>query len=458
MAESAVEGQPVQSGQLGFWTCTALVVGNTIGIGIGIFLLPSALAPFGFNALVGWGVTVCGCVVLARVFARLAQTMPEEDGPYSYIRRTQGAAPAFLSIWGYWVSVWVTNATIAVGVVGYLQAAVPQLSALGPTPLLALGLQWLFVLVNLMGLRAGGLVQIVTSALKLLPMAAIVLLGLWLLVSHPALYISHLPATPIRLPQTMAAATIALFAMLGLESAAVPASRVRDPARTIPRATVVGTLFTAAIYVAVSIIPMLLIPQAELARSPAPFVDLLNRFMGAGDGRWLAAFVVVSGLGALNGWTLLAGELTRSMAANGVLPSVLSRVNRRGAPMLGLLLTGALASAMVLMNYSKSLVQGFTFLSIMVTAACLPLYMFAALALVALWRRRERVVPKDLLILGLLGAAYSILAFVGAGAEPLFWTVVLAAAGLPIFLLMRWRRSKPQAAPAVVEVGASRAP
>ena len=65
--------------ELGFWMCTALVVGNTIGIGI--FMMPAALAPYGLNALAGWGITVIGCMFLARVFARLSQLYPAADGP-----------------------------------------------------------------------------------------------------------------------------------------------------------------------------------------------------------------------------------------------------------------------------------------------------------------------------------------------------------------------------------------
>ncbi|QUD89324.1 amino acid permease [Phenylobacterium montanum] len=423
---------------LGFWTCTALVVGNTIGVGV--FLLPAALAPFGLNAMSGWGVTAIGCLVLAQVFASLARAMPGEDGPFGYIRRTQGETAAFVAIWGYWVSVWVTNATIPVSIVGYVQAAFPSIAGHAPPLMLALGLQWLFVLVNLFGLRAGGFVQIVTTVLKLLPLAGIVLLGLWLLIAHPVLYAAHTPVTPMALGPTTQAATLALYAMLGLECAAVPAGRVRDPGRTIPRATLAGTALTAAIYVAVSIIPMLLIPQAELAKSSAPFVDLLDRYLAAGSGRWLAMFVVVSGLGALNGWTLLAGEVSRTMAINGVLPIPLAQVNRRGAPALALVVTGVLASAMVLMNYSRSLVAGFSFLSLMVTAACLPLYLLCAVAIVVLWRRERRSAPVMFLVVGGLSAAYVLFAFAGAGAEPLLWTAVLAAAGLPLFLLMRRRR------------------
>ena len=436
MSPGSIDGnQPCTERLLGFWTCTALVVGNTIGIGI--FMLPAVLAPYGLNALLGWGVTVLGCIALARVFARLAEVFPKADGPYAYIHTTLGNGAAFLAVWCYWVSLWITNATLAVGVVGYMQSAVPGMAGLAPAPLVALALLWLFVTINLFGVRAGGRMQIATTSLKLVPMAAVILVGGWLLFSEPAAYARNVPATPIALPQIMAASTIALFAMLGFESACVPAGRVRDPGRTIPRATLVGTVLTAAIYIAVSVIPMLIIPQAELANSQAPFVDLLNRLIGGNSGRWLALFVIISGLGALNGWTLLVGELTRTMAANGTIPAAFAKCNARGAPALALVVTGLLASAMVLMNYSKSLVEGFAFLSRMVTAANLPLYLCAAVALVLFARRGGRPGSGNLLVTGALGTAYAIFAFIGVGGEPLLWGLLLAAAGLPIYLLKR---------------------
>ncbi len=423
--------------ELGFWMCTALVVGNVIGMGI--FMLPASLAPYGFNALIGWGITVLGMSVLARVFSRLARQFPSADGPYAYIQGALGEGPAFVAIWCYWVSCWITNAALAIGIVGYLAAVLPAAAAV-PSAVVALGLIWSFVLINLFGARAGGRVQILTTLLKLLPMVAIMLLGLAVLATEPSAYTSQLPTTPLTLHDLMAASTIALFAMLGVESATIPAGRVRDAARTIPRATMAGTLLTAGIYLAVSTVAILLVPQQELAASSAPFVELLNRYGSRGNGQWLAAFVVVSGLGALNGWTLLTGELTRSMALHGVLPARLQGLNRRGAPALALVVTGLLASAMVLMNYSKSLVAGFTFLTLVVTAANLPLYLFCAMALAVCWKRGERPRSSDFLVLGLLGTAYSIFAFIGLGRELFLWSLVLAAAGLPIYLLRGARR------------------
>ena len=426
--------------ELGFWTCTALVIGNTIGMGI--FLLPASLAPYGLNAMIGWTITVVGMTFLARVFARLAREFPTADGPYSYVEATSGRLAAFIAIWCYWVSTWITNAAIAIGVVGYLTKVVPALAGISPA-LLALALVWLFVAVNLLGVRTGGRVQIATTALKLLPMVAIMLLGAWLLLTEPATYVKQVPSTPLSLEALMAASTIALYAMLGIESAAVPAGRVQDPERTIPRATMTGTLLTAAIYIVVSSMALLLIPQRELAQSNAPFADLLDDFMGPGVGRVLAVFVVVSGLGALNGWTLLVGELTATMARHGSLPQPFARVNARGAPALALVTTGLLATAMVLMNYSKSLVEGFTFLTLVVTAANLPLYLMCAFALLVLWRRGRGAsgLPRDLRVLGLLGTVYSVFAFVGIGREPFLWAIVLGLAGLPVYLLMRLRRT-----------------
>ena len=423
--------------KLGFWMCTALVVGNTIGIGI--FLLPASLAPYGFNATLGWLVTAIGCVALARVFARLAREMPNADGPYGYIRTTLGDIPAFLAIWCYWVSLWMTNAAIATGVVGYLGAVFPPIAQMKPA-VVALALLWTFVVVNLFGVRTGGRVQVVTAALKLLPMVAVALLGIWLLLTSPATYGEHLPTAPVRMGDVLTASTIALFAMLGLESATVPASRVHDPARTIPRATIVGTVLTAVIYLIVSTVPMLLIPEQELAHANAPFAVVMDRFAGAGVGRWLALFIVVSGLGALNGWTLLVGELTRTMAVNGVMPAPLARNNRFGSPAIALLVTGLFGTGMVLMSYSKSLVEGFTFLTNVVTAANLPLYLCCSLALGVMWRRGEKAGVRGMLAISLFGTAYALFAFFGLGHEPFMLGLVLAAAGLPLYVFMRYRR------------------
>jgi APA family basic amino acid/polyamine antiporter len=430
---------------LGFWMCTALIVGNMIGMGI--FMLPAALAPHGMNSFIGWAITVIGCVFIAHVFAWLARAMPNEDGPYGYTRRAFGNGVAFFVMWCYWVSVWITNAALAVGVVGYLTALFPALtvSPLLP-PATALALIWFFVLVSLSGARMSGRVQIASAALKLLPMGAVMLLGAWILFTDSHAYVAHLPTTPLSLDATAAAGTISLFAMLGVECATLPATKVDQPATTIPRATIAGTLIAAAIYVAVCAIPLLLIPQAELAQSNAPYADLFNRYWQAGTGRWLAIAVIVSGLGALNGWTLLAGEVTASFATHGIFPAALKAPNRHGAPTWALLLMGVLASVMVVMNYSRSLAEGFAFLTMVVTAASMPLYLAGGLAIVKFWKHGSlttlQAAPLLLLLSAAMSCLFSLWAFYGMGQEAFLWALVLGAISLPVFWLVRYRQKR----------------
>lgn len=416
--------------------CTALVVGNTIGIGI--FMLPASLAPYGLNALGAWLITAAGCLMVAWVFAGLARTFADDDGPYAYARRAFGDSVAFLVMWCYWVSCWVTNAAIAIGVVGYLSAFLPVLATSRPfAALTALALVWLCVLVNLRGLRTAGWVQVASTALKLLPQLAIIALGVWELLKHPAAYFAHVPATPLSLGSLVSASTIALFAMLGVECAAVPAGKVCDPAHTVPRATFAGTALVALIYLLISAIPLLLIPQSELASSSAPFADLLTRFLGSGSGKLLAAFVVVSGLGALNGWTLVTGEVAQSCARHGSLPPALAQPNSRGVPGRAFLLAGVVASLMLLMNYDDSLAGGFTFLSVVVTAANLPMYFGCSLAVLVLWRRGQVPAPGAREVRWMIAAAlaviYCVWTFIGIGAQSLLWALALGLAGVPIY-------------------------
>ena len=110
--------------QIGFWTCLALVVGNTIGTGI--FLLPAALAPFGWNALYGWGITIGGGLCLAYVFAARSRLMPKAGGPYDYIASAFGPMAGFFVMWSYWISQWVTNAALSIGIVSYLTPFAPD--------------------------------------------------------------------------------------------------------------------------------------------------------------------------------------------------------------------------------------------------------------------------------------------------------------------------------------------
>ncbi|MGP8035219.1 MAG: APC family permease [Steroidobacteraceae bacterium] len=430
---STTAGQPRA---LGLLMCTALVVGNTIGVGI--FMLPASLAPYGLNAVPAWLITTGGCIFVAWVFAGLARSFPQDDGPYAYCSRAFGSGIAFVLMWCYWISTVVTNAVLATGVVGYLSSFFPVLATNHLlAAVTAVALVWLFVLVNVRGVRAAGWVQVWSSVLKLLPQVGIVALGVWAVFAPHESAVVQVPTTPFSLGGVITASTLALYAMLGVESAAMPAGRVTDPARTIPRATFIGTLTVALVYICVSLIPMLLIPQGQLATSSAPFADVFARFLGPASGKLLAAFVIVSGLGCLNGWTLILGELTVSFARHGGFPPWLGKVNQHNAPTRAFVFTAILASLMMLTSYSDSTAGAFTFLSVVVTAANLPIYFGCAIAVLLLWRRGQlgRLGSRESrwLAAAVLAAAYCGWVSIGIGGKSLLWALALCAVGVPVY-------------------------
>lgn len=436
---------------LGFWMCAALVVGNIIGVGI--FAMPATLAPYGLNALSGWLVTVIGCAFLAISFAGLSRAFPEDDGPSAYTERAFGKGAAFIVMWCYWVSIWVANAAIAIALVGYLTIFFPGLTHTAGLPgLVALSLLWMFVGINLLGARTAGWVQVLTTVLKLVPQAGVIVLGLWLLLAQPAIYAAHVPPNPPSWREVSSVSSLALFAMLGIECAMIPASRVRDPERTIPRATLTGTLVAAAIYIAISAVPMFVIPQAELAVSNSPYADLFARVLGGRYGQAVAAFVLVSGLGVLNGWTLLSGEVVQCMSRHGGLPAAFMHENSRGAPARALLLSGVVASVMLLTNFTDSISRVFSLLIVIATGATLPLYLASALGLIVLRRRGQLPArarrPQWLQAAALAAVLYCAWVSIGMGTEPLLWTIALGSAGVPLYLW--WLHAQRRAAPAVV--------
>ena len=428
--------------QLGFWMCVALVMGNTIGSGV--FLLPSALAPFGLNSVLAWCFTACGAILLAVIFAELSRAFPQSGGPYAYVKLAFGPFPAFIMAWGYWISVWVGNAAIATGAVSYLTPLMPWIANVrGAAAAVTLAFIWALTGVNCYGIKASGWVQSVTTVLKVLPLLAISVLAFFEIRSAT---IAAAASIPLSAGGTTAAATLTLWALLGLESATIPAGKVRDPGRTIPRATLLGTVATAVVCMIACTAVLLLVPPAILASSNAPFVDLASRYWGNTAGNVLAVFAAISGFGALNGWILLQAELPNVMAKNGVFPRAFARDSPRFTPTFALIFSSALVSILVLMTYQRSMVKVFTFMVLLSTTACLLLYALCALALLRLqWMGRlpaSRARSARLAIVAVLAAAYSLWAIAGAGAEAVLWGTVLLALGAPVYFTVRKGKSR----------------
>lgn len=421
--------------------CVALVIGNSIGSGV--FLLPASLAPYGLNSTIAWAFTASGAIALAIVFARLSRAYPQAGGPYAYVNVAFGPLIAFIVAWGYWISIVVGNVTIVTGVVSYLSPLQPWIrDQPGASVAVSLFLLWLLTLVNWYGIKASGWVQSVTTVLKLLPLIAVVVLGFAAVRLDNFKDVAQIP---LSVSGVTAAATLTLWALLGLESATIPADKVANPARTIPLATLIGTVVTAFICVIACTTVLLLVPPAILANSNAPFVDLATRYWGGDLGMLVAVFAAISAFGALNGWILLQGELPRAMAASGVFPRIFARESVHQTPGFGLCVGSLLATFLVLANYQKSMVGIFTFMALISTTACLVMYALCSAALLRLqWIHQlgnARTGSVPLAIVGIIATAYSLWAIVGAGADAVLWGAALLLAGVPLYYSLR--RSRP---------------
>ncbi len=311
----------------------------------------------------------------------------------------------------------------------------------GASALLTLALVWLLTLVNWYGIKASGWVQSVTTVLKILPLIAVTALGLlWVRTGS----VEAAAQMPLSVSGVTAAATLTLWALLGLESATIPADKVANPGRTIPLATLLGTVVTAVICAVACTTVLLLVPPATLAKSNAPFVDLATQFWGLGAGKLVAVFAAISAFGALNGWILLQGELPRAMASRGEFPRIFARESAHSTPTFGLCFGSALATLLILANYQKSMVSIFTFMILLSTTACLVLYALCSAALLRLqWTQQLAGARKGSLplgIVGILATAYSLWAIVGAGTEAVVWGAALLFAGVPLFYWFRSSR------------------
>lgn len=418
----------------GFWTATALVVGGMIASGI--FMMPAALAPFGWTATLAWVVSLVGVLSIAYVIGRLTLAMPGATGVVAITGAVLGEATGVLIGWAYWVSVWCANAAIAIAAASYLSAIVPALNATPLTgALTAVALIWLLTLLNLAGARRAGQFQVITTVLKLAPLLAVIVIALLMGVRGEAT-LPALPQSSVLFGGLATAVTLTLFPLVGFESAGVAAERVRDPARTIMRATMTGTLVTGLLYIFVCSAIVLLLPANSVAASSAPFALFVGQYWGSGAASLIAAFAAIAAIGALNGWVLIQGEVALGMARAGLLPPWFGKVSRADVPVGVMLLSSTLASLLILTTSRPTLGGVFQFLALLTTCASLWFYLTICLAAV----RRRIAVPA-----AVVGLCFTLFAMWGAGWYALGLSLVLMLTAVPPYLLRR-RNSAKQAA------------
>ncbi|MET3986856.1 amino acid permease [Streptomyces sp. PvR034] len=433
--------------RFGLPVATCLVMGNIVGGGI--FLLPASVAPFGTISLVAFGVLSLGAIALALVFGRLAGRLPQTGGPYVYARAAFGDFAGFLAAWSYWITTWVSNAALAVAAVGYLAVLFPAIGSHKWSMCLgALAVQWLPALANLAGTRYVGAVQLVATVLKFAPLLLVAVGGLFFF--DPANLGPFRGTDQSAIGAVSAAAAILLFSYLGVESAAVSAGEVRDPARNVGRATILGTLGAATVYLLGTVAVFGLVAHDTLVSSAAPFTDAVNAmFGGTWGGTLVACAAVVSMVGALNGWTLLSAQTPYAAAKDGLFPKAFERKSR-GVPVVGVVVTVVLASALTVYNYTSGTQGVFEVLVLVTTFTATVPYLLSTAAQIyfLVSGQGERVAPGRLVRDGILAAVafgFSMWLVAGSGYEAVYQGVLFLFAGVLVHAVMSARKQRARA-------------
>ena len=409
--------------------CLALVMGNMIGSGI--FLLPAALAPYGWNAVGGWLFTVGGVMLVAAVLARLARALPEAAGPYGYAQAAFGDLPAFLISYSYWNAGWIGNAAIVTGAVSYLSVLTPGLAAIpGVTAATSVGLIWIVTLISLRGARSAGGFQVVTTLIKLIPLLLVVTLAALVTGSTRGSALLAFSPTDLSIPAIGAAAALCLWALVGFESATLATASIASPSTTVPRATLLGVSLTGLVYLLACSGIVLLMPVAVLTASSAPFADFVGQYWGAGIALFIVLCAAISALGALNSSTLIQGVIPASLVRAGTLPPGFAAPNAAGAPAGALVVSGLLTTVLVLLNSSRSLGEAFAFTALLATSVTLFLYLGVAAAALKLRVGGPLAVGAVLFVFWTLW---------GAGLVASGWSLVLLLTGVPVFWFVQWR-------------------
>jgi amino acid transporter len=351
-----------------------------------------------------------------------------------------GDFAGFLIAWGYWISIWASLPVISVAFAGAVIDLFPGLHNRMMAVALTLGAIWAVVLVNLRGVKAAGIFSQVTTYTKLVPFGAIALIGLFFI--DPSNFSEFNPSGKSLLSASAALAPLTMFAFLGLESATVPAGDVTDPKRTIPRSTILGITIATLLYVLGTTAVMGLVPREQLVHSIAPFSDAARVLWGPWGATTISLAVILSALGALNGWTLLMGQVPMAAARDKLFPSVFSHLSPRGVPAAGIVISAMLATVLVMAQVAGG--AGFStiynlIVSLSTMAAVVP-YAFCALAtgLVAAYAAGGGPVPR-LTAIEVIAFVFSVFTLYGCGAEAVLYGFIMLVLGIPVYVWQRRR-------------------
>lgn len=433
-----------QENQLGFSGLTAMIIGSTIGAGI--FTTAGDMASNGAHTgsvLIGWAIAGIGMYMLMMCFFGLNKIRPDlTNGVYSYAKEGFGEFVGFTSAWGYWMSALICNVsyiTLLFGALGYF---FPIFGTGNNLASVACGSAavWFMVWLVLRGVQQATIINAIVTICKLIPifvfMVAVILLGAFDLDTFMNNFWGN-GTMPLSL-QVMATTSSTVWAFIGVEGAVVLSARARRSS-DVGKASLTGFLGILALYVIVAVLSMGVMTAEELAQLDNPqMAQILEAVVGPWGAKLVNIGVIVSILGALLGWTIIAAECPYEAARQGVFTNAFARSNKNGSPSVALVITNILVQAFLLIIlFSES--SYLAFYTIGSSMIMLP-YLLSALYYEKITRNREgfEAVPQGEIskgrIFAVVGSIYGLWMIISAGIVQFLITSILYAPGIWVYV------------------------
>ncbi|NFG24172.1 amino acid permease [Clostridium botulinum] len=422
--------------EISLFMATMLVCGNMIGSGV--FMLPATLAQVSgpLATIIAWIITTIGSILIAISFANLGSKYPATGGAYQYTKEAFGEFTGFLSAWLYWNGSWIGNAAIIVALSSYSASIIPALQNPLASIIYTSSLLWIFTILNIVGVKEAGKIQTFVTVFK------IAFFGVFIIAAFLNFdKINLMPLMPDGkgLSTIPLAATSTLWAFVGLESSTVTAGEIRDPEKNVRKSTIYGLIIASIIYILISVGSMGAMSNANLSNSSAPLTDILTNVFGNSIGKGLTIAVVICILGTTIGWLLSTARVSYAAGIDGVFPKFFGKLHPKyGTPINSLIAGSVLVNILLIMNYQKSMVSAFTFITILATLSFLPVYLLTVSAEMMLTFRDEKKFNFKIFLkkstIPLLAFAYSIWTIYGSGAETVMWGFILMLIGIPFYI------------------------
>ncbi len=419
------------SKKIGFWPVFGLVTGSQIGSGI--FILPTALAPFGFYALLGWVISGLGAIALAFVFAELCSRFPETGGPHAYVDNVFGKTAAFFTGWTYWLISWVSSTVVVIACAGYLSPLLGNTSK-GMDLALELFLMGGVTALNFLGVKAACRAEFFLTLLKFVPLILVPLAALFFFqADHFQITSAVKEVGSVSLLSKVTLLT--LWGFIGLESGTVPAASIDRPEKTIPRAIVIGTISVAVLYCLNSLGIIGILPPEVLANSKAPYVEAATFMLGSG---WNIPFCIIASivcLGTLNAWTLSSTQVALGLGEERFFPRLLSGQNSKGVPVWSLLISSFGICILLISSSSASFAEQINAIIDTSVTCFLFVYGICGLAYLKLLLRDKGTIFQWAYALGAIGFVSWILS--QTTLSNFLWALLFPMAGIPVYMMQR---------------------